>query len=55
MTSVEVISEMRDWLADCEWQDVEPEEIATLPAQVIIAAVERHYCGGKIAFLRSLA
>ena len=52
MTAVNIIQEMRNWLADCEWQDVDEDEIQSLPARQIIAAVENHYDGGKAQFMR---
>ncbi len=49
-TEHEHLSLMREWLADCEWRDITADEIAELPAHVIVRAVSRHYCGGLRAF-----
>lgn len=47
MTSRAIIDEMRDWLLDC----FDSEVIEGLSDAEIIAGVERHYIGGKVAFL----
>jgi len=46
------IQAMRDWLADCVWQDA--DTIAELPNAAILRAVERHYDGGLAGFRASL-
>lgn len=40
-----------DWLADCAWQDVEPEDFGGMPVEMIVRGVERHYAGGWAQFL----
>lgn len=39
------------WLSDCEWLEIEAEEIADLSSATIRRAVERHYEGGIAQFL----
>jgi hypothetical protein len=41
----------RDWLADCVWQEMEPEDFRYLRDDEIAAGVERHYEGGWTAFV----
>ena len=48
------IKAMRDWLADCVWQDADTDTIAELPNAAILRAVERHYDGGLAGFRASL-
>jgi hypothetical protein len=52
VTARELVSEMRAWLSDCEWQDVDNDEIAAMPDSVIVRAVETHYEGGVTQFKR---
>jgi hypothetical protein len=41
----------REWLRDCEWADVEPEEFNSLAPIVVAKGVQRHYEGGWTQFL----
>ena len=50
MTS-EQVAMAREWLMDCEWADVTPEEIADMPDDVIVRAVAHHFEGGEAGFL----
>jgi hypothetical protein len=36
----------RDWLADCSFPDVEPDEFATMPDLAIVRGVAYHFDGG---------
>ena len=49
--SPEQLKEAREWLMDCTWQDVDPDDIETMPDLTIIAATNRHFCGGIQGFL----
>jgi hypothetical protein len=49
-----VVAEMRAWLCDCTWADVDTADIALMPDPQIVAAVERHWAGGVTAFLREV-
>jgi hypothetical protein len=46
------IQDMRDWLSDCQWNEVDADDIAEMPAERIVRAVGLHYDGGVDAFLR---
>lgn len=50
----DVIGEMRAWIADCVWGDLEPGEIDELSDREILQGVRRHYSGGVEEFLRAL-
>jgi hypothetical protein len=50
----EQLAEMREWVSDCQWNDLEPEEIADLEAITILRGVEKHYCGGLSDFLLAM-
>lgn len=45
------LEEARNWLSDCEWRDVDADDIYAMPADVIHRAVQRHYDGGLEAFV----
>jgi len=47
------IKEAKEWLSDCIFADVEPEEIAEMSDDVIVRAVARHYDGGIESFVQS--
>lgn len=53
--SPEVIKAMYDWLTDCEWPDIDSEEILELTPGQIAKAVNRLYCGGIDAFIQNNA
>ena len=46
------IAEMREWLAECSWADLEPDDITDLPPREVVSGVRRHYDGGVPQFLR---
>lgn len=48
------IKAMRDWIADCSWPDLPPDEVADLTDDEVIAGVRRHFDGGLDAFLLTL-
>lgn len=47
----ETIREMRDWIADCVWQDLHEDEVDDLTDEQVVRGVARHYCGGVAAFI----
>ncbi len=53
-TPDEIIEEARNWLADCQWADMDVEDFEALTGQQIVIATHRHYEGGWNAFARSL-
>lgn len=47
----QVINDMRAWVADCDWVDVDSDNVAGLTDEQIIGGVDRHYDGGLWQFL----
>jgi hypothetical protein len=52
------VTDMRDWLADCEWVDYDSRDFSAVAAcplkdTTIMRGVQRHYDGGIEAFLVS--
>jgi hypothetical protein len=45
------IKEMRDWLKEIDWQDMDPEDIDGLSDTEIISAIKRYYVGGISQFI----
>lgn len=45
------ISEMREWIKDCSWSDLDPEEVDELDDDAILGGIERNYEGGIRQFL----
>lgn len=52
--SSEQLSAMRDWVSECVWLDIEPEDVAELTERQIVRGIERHYVGGVEAFLEDM-
>ena len=52
--SITAVPAMRDWLCDCSFADVSPDEIAEMDDRTIMEAVERHFDGGLEGFLATL-
>lgn len=51
----EALAEARAWLAEIQWADASPEDIASMDARTIVAAIQRHWDGGLRDFLTMLA
>jgi hypothetical protein len=49
--TTEQIEAMREWVSDCQWSDVEPDEIKQLTPFQILAGVEKHVFGGIEEFI----
>lgn len=45
------IADMRDWLADCAWADMTPEDFDDLNDAEVEAGIKQHYAGGVAQFL----
>lgn len=41
----------RAWIADCEWADLEPDQVDGLTLDQIDRAIAKHYEGGIAQFL----
>lgn len=46
------LSDARDWLKDCAWQDMDESDVDELSAEQITRGVDRHYDGGLVQFLQ---
>lgn len=53
--STEILNEMRGWVSDCVWGDLEPEEIDELTDDQIMRGVARRYDGGIAQFIADVA
>lgn len=49
--SADVIADMRKWIKDCQWADLEPDEVNDLDAIEILQGVNRGFDGGLIAYM----
>lgn len=50
-----VIDEMRGWIADCSWEDIDPEDVDDLPVAELVRGVHANFEGGVNAFLRGMS
>lgn len=46
------LAEARDWIRDCQWADLDTDDVDDLDDDQVIAGVRRHYVGGWDSFLR---
>ena len=53
MQNPDVINKMRDWIADCEWNDLPKDEISELDPVDIIKGVEANFDGGLEEFFKT--
>lgn len=47
----EAIQAARDWVGDCLWADLDPEDVAELSPLALVRGIERTYDGGWKQFL----
>lgn len=47
------IAAAREWIAQCVWADLDPDEVDDLTDRDVIVGIERHYEGGWPAFLEA--
>lgn len=47
----DVVEQMRDWISDCGWKDLDPEDAEELSAEQVADGVRRRYDGGVEQFL----
>lgn len=45
------IEDAREWISDCSWDNLDPEDIPHLSDIEIIRGVDKHYAGGWKEFL----
>ena len=45
------IQDMRDWIGECAWGDLDVDDIDDLSDRQVVGGIERHYAGGVDAFL----
>lgn len=45
-----LITAARDWISDCTWSDLAPEDVAELSDEEILRGIEQNYDGGLAAF-----
>lgn len=50
---VALLPQMREWVKDCVWRDVEDaDDVDEMPDQHILRGIQRFYDGGINAFMR---
>lgn len=47
------LSDASAWIKDCDWPDLETDDVDELSAEEITRGVHRHYDGGLVAFLEA--
>jgi hypothetical protein len=47
----ELVKQATNWLTECEWRDVDAEDIMEMNPLIIIRAVQVHYHGGVSQFM----
>lgn len=50
--SPDLLSAARSWIADCEWIDVGPDDIADLTDAQVVSGIRNNYEGGWAQFMR---
>lgn len=48
------IAAMREWISDCQWRDLEPDDIAELTPIQVLAGVNRNVDGGLREFITNM-
>ena len=46
------IDEMRAWIGECLWRDIDEDDISSLTDEQVLRGIERHYSGGVECFIR---
>ena len=49
MVTIEILQEMRRWVADCLWLD---DDLSSLTDKQLLAGIARHYVGGIAQFVQ---
>lgn len=50
--AAEIIEAGRDWIAECDWRDIDDAD--DLTTTEIVAGIARHYDGGLAQFVRDV-
>ena len=48
----EMLAHARDWISDCSWNDLDPDEIDELSDEEVTKGVQKHYSGGIHGFIQ---
>lgn len=48
----ELVNEMRNWIKECNWQDVEDEDVDNMTDEELIRGINNHYSGGIDQFIK---
>lgn len=46
-----IVHEMRAWIEECNWADLDRDQIQRLPEATVLSGVDRHYAGGIEQFV----
>lgn len=50
--SADQLQQAREWVADCQWQDIhDADDVAELSQVEIERGIDRHYDGGLLQFI----
>lgn len=52
-TPPEMIEAAREWISDCQWDNLDEDDIRELSPVEIISGVDKHYDGGWADFIRA--
>jgi hypothetical protein len=47
----DLLAEMRGWISDCVWDDLDDEVLASLSDRQVVNGIRRHYSGGVAQFM----
>ena len=53
-TTAEQIKAAKEWVSECEWGNLEPEDIQHLTALELVRGIDKNYSGGWEQFLYDL-
>jgi len=49
----EMVNDMRDWIKDCQWGDIEDWQVDLMTDEELIRGIELHYDGGLNEFINA--
>ena len=50
----EQIAAMREWISDCQWQDMDQDDIDELSDLQVLAGIDRNVDGGLVEFMSNM-